>query len=171
MWFSLSQGPMNKLRQYIGDAGVTFTNMVGLYFLFTILFFVGSCLIDNFSACWLHSYNQLLAWQCFPFQRTKFICACTCILLHSNVEHVEACVMFLQFVTTPLCCPSRSSILTGRYVHNHYAINNSIDGNCSSQAWQNGPEKETFVTYFKQAGYKTFFAGKYLNQVGLSSFT
>ncbi|XP_070558489.1 N-acetylglucosamine-6-sulfatase-like isoform X2 [Ptychodera flava] len=71
-----------------------------------------------------------------------------------------------MFTTSPLCCPSRSSILTGNYVHNHGALNNSISGNCSSPAWQDGAEKNTFITYVKQMGYSTFFAGKYLNQYG-----
>ncbi|XP_030827905.1 N-acetylglucosamine-6-sulfatase isoform X3 [Strongylocentrotus purpuratus] len=71
-----------------------------------------------------------------------------------------------MFTSSPLCCPSRSSILTGNYIHNHGAMNNSIQGNCSSVAWQQGPEKKTFATYLNKAGYRTFFAGKYLNQYG-----
>ncbi|XP_077977089.1 N-acetylglucosamine-6-sulfatase-like isoform X2 [Glandiceps talaboti] len=71
-----------------------------------------------------------------------------------------------MFTTSPLCCPSRSSILTGNYVHNHGALNNTIAGNCSSPQWQNGAEKKAFITYIKQMGYSTFFAGKYLNQYG-----
>lgn len=74
-----------------------------------------------------------------------------------------------MFTSSPLCCPSRSSILTGNYIHNHGALNNSISGNCSSVAWQQGPEKKTFATYLKSAGYSTFFAGKYLNQYGKSA--
>ncbi|KXJ04436.1 N-acetylglucosamine-6-sulfatase, partial [Exaiptasia diaphana] len=71
-----------------------------------------------------------------------------------------------MFVASPLCCPSRSSILTGKYVHNHRAINNSVNGNCSSSSWQQGPEKMSVGTYLKQLNYTTFFAGKYLNQYG-----
>ncbi|XP_022109102.1 N-acetylglucosamine-6-sulfatase-like isoform X2 [Acanthaster planci] len=71
-----------------------------------------------------------------------------------------------MFVSSPLCCPSRSSIFTGNYVHNHKTLNNSISGGCSNKNWQSGPERSTFATYLKGMGYSTFFAGKYLNQYG-----
>ncbi|XP_077541600.1 N-acetylglucosamine-6-sulfatase-like isoform X2 [Haemaphysalis longicornis] len=70
------------------------------------------------------------------------------------------------YVTTPLCCPSRSSILTGRYAHNAHVANNSLSGNCSSLMWQRGPEREAFVVALQAAGYETFYAGKYLNKYG-----
>lgn len=73
------------------------------------------------------------------------------------------------FATTPICCPSRSSILTGVYLHNHRVVNNSIDGNCSSAEWQSGPEKKAFATYLKRLNYTTFYAGKYLNQYGMKA--
>ncbi|KAG7167592.1 N-acetylglucosamine-6-sulfatase-like [Homarus americanus] len=60
-----------------------------------------------------------------------------------------------------------SSILTGQYVHNHGAINNSVSGQCSSVRWQEGPEKKTFAAHLHHNGYRTFFAGKYLNQYGM----
>jgi N-acetylglucosamine-6-sulfatase len=70
------------------------------------------------------------------------------------------------FVTSPLCCPSRSSILTGNYAHNNGAINNSLSGNCSSATWQRKSETNTFAVHLRKLGYDTFFAGKYLNQYG-----
>ena len=84
---------------------------------------------------------------------------------HCWKSHVAAHFILLQFTTSPLCCPSRSSIFTGRYVHNHMAVNNSVDGNCSSTAWQQTQEASAFPTVLKAEGYTTFFAGKYLNQV------
>uniref|UniRef100_A0A8C5GWH1 N-acetylglucosamine-6-sulfatase n=1 Tax=Gouania willdenowi TaxID=441366 RepID=A0A8C5GWH1_GOUWI len=71
------------------------------------------------------------------------------------------------FVASPLCCPSRASILTGKYPHNHRVLNNTLEGNCSSQAWQKSEESHTFPALLHSyAGYQTFFAGKYLNQYG-----
>ncbi|XP_063595975.1 N-acetylglucosamine-6-sulfatase-like isoform X1 [Penaeus indicus] len=78
----------------------------------------------------------------------------------------EGLTLSNSFVASPLCCPSRSSILTGQYVHNHMAINNSLSGQCSGKRWQMGPEKRTFATHLHKYGYETFFAGKYLNQYG-----
>ncbi|KAJ8299106.1 hypothetical protein KUTeg_023166 [Tegillarca granosa] len=71
-----------------------------------------------------------------------------------------------MYVSSPLCCPSRSSILTGKYVHSHLAVNNSDSGNCSSIDWQKTQETKAFPVYLHSQGYKTFFAGKYLNRYG-----
>uniref|UniRef100_A0A8C8SDQ2 N-acetylglucosamine-6-sulfatase n=1 Tax=Pelusios castaneus TaxID=367368 RepID=A0A8C8SDQ2_9SAUR len=70
------------------------------------------------------------------------------------------------FTVTPLCCPSRSSLLSGRYPHNHLVRNNSLEGNCSSPAWQKSQEPLAFPVYLRRQGYQTFYAGKYLNQYG-----
>ena len=44
------------------------------------------------------------------------------------------------FVSTPVCCPSRSSLLTGRYQHNTNVVNNSRLGNCYGDEWISGLE-------------------------------
>lgn len=68
------------------------------------------------------------------------------------------------FVHTPICCPSRSSYLSGRYIHNGGALNNSVAGNCAGPVWHDGPEQRTFAVHAHAAGYVTSYAGKYLNQ-------
>lgn len=70
----------------------------------------------------------------------------------------------IQFTSSPICCPSRSSILTGLYAHNTRTFNNSVDGGCYSENWKKNQEPQTFPALMHKSGYETFFAGKYLNQ-------
>jgi len=58
------------------------------------------------------------------------------------------------FVTTPLCCPSRSTIFSGRYIHNH--------GNTQNDHPFNLDQSATFQRYLQDAGYTTALDGKFL---------
>jgi arylsulfatase A-like enzyme len=61
------------------------------------------------------------------------------------------------YATTPLCCPSRGSIFTGRYMHNHDVEANADDAIASL-------DQSTTMQYSLQgAGYRTGIFGKYFN--------
>ena len=59
------------------------------------------------------------------------------------------------FATTPLCCPSRASIMTGQYAHNHGVHKNSQGDEI--------PQQRTIQRALWQDGYNSLLAGKYLN--------
>ena len=64
------------------------------------------------------------------------------------------------FVTSPLCCPSRTSMIRGQYPHNTNILENSPG---FRNFFRNGREDETIATWLSRAGYKTALMGKYMN--------
>lgn len=69
-----------------------------------------------------------------------------------------------NYVSFPLCCPSRTTFITGQYGHNHTVMGNALP--------QGGYEKlvpthaNTLPAWLKLAGYRTVHIGKYLNGYG-----
>jgi arylsulfatase A-like enzyme len=69
-----------------------------------------------------------------------------------------------SFVTTSLCCPARTTLLTGEYAHNHGVISNAGPLGGASYFRANGGDQHTVATELQNAGYQTALIGKYLNQ-------
>jgi len=67
------------------------------------------------------------------------------------------------FATYPICCPSRASILTGQYPHNHQILFNVPPLGGFAKFRDRGGEASTIATWLKAAGYRTALYGKYLN--------
>ena len=67
--------------------------------------------------------------------------------------------------TTPLCCPSRASILRGQYAHNTTLWRNENGQPNGGAAYfrENKLDQQTVATILHADGYKTWFGGKYLN--------
>ena len=68
------------------------------------------------------------------------------------------------FATTPLCCPSRASLLRGQYAHSHGVLSNTGDNGGFPAFYRLGDEDSTVATWLQDAGYRTALLGKYLNR-------
>ena len=72
------------------------------------------------------------------------------------------------FNSTPLCCPSRASVLTSLFAHNHLVHGNKWDRTGGMGGYRKfiteGHEDRTVAVALRRAGYHTVFVGKYLNE-------
>jgi N-acetylglucosamine-6-sulfatase len=70
------------------------------------------------------------------------------------------------YVSYPLCCPSRVSLLTGRYAHNHNVRGNVQPNGGYSGFKSRGAFTHNLATWLQGAGYRTIHIGKFLNGYG-----
>jgi N-acetylglucosamine-6-sulfatase len=66
-------------------------------------------------------------------------------------------------VTDSLCCPSRSSIFSGKFPHDTGVFTNTGADGGFNVFHSRGEESDTFATALQQVGYRTAMMGKYLN--------
>ena len=59
------------------------------------------------------------------------------------------------YSSTPLCCPSRATLFSGRYAHNHHVRTNEDALELDQSA--------TVQRYLREAGYRTAIFGKFMN--------
>ena len=73
-----------------------------------------------------------------------------------NIDRIsrEGMQFYNAFCTTPICSPSRASILTGQYAHTHGIIDN-LDRSAASH------RLKTFPQELQRAGYETAYIGKW----------
>lgn len=70
-----------------------------------------------------------------------------------------------SFCASPVCAPSRASILTGQYLHNHGETTNSARKFVFKRDKEN-----TIATVLKGGGYKNVFIGKYTHGYGSAGY-
>ena len=67
------------------------------------------------------------------------------------------------FVDYSVCCPSRATILTGLYTHNHDVTDNVPPDGGFEKFFSEGLEENTIAVHLQEGDYRTAFFGKYLN--------
>jgi N-acetylglucosamine-6-sulfatase len=67
------------------------------------------------------------------------------------------------YISYPLCCPSRATILSGQYMHNTNVRGNDPPAGGWPVFNGNGTEARDLPVWLQDAGYHTLHEGKYLN--------
>lgn len=89
--------------------------------------------------------------------------------LFPNIEKylLQSGTHFADFAaSSPICAPSRASLLSGQYAHNNRVLTNSGDMG-GALGWMNSPAwGENLTTRLQEAGYHTGHFGKWTNYYG-----
>jgi len=88
-----------------------------------------------------------------PYHTVQYMPTVRDILMRQGVNFENG------YVTTPLCCPSRASILSGQYAHNHQVYTNRMPLGGAGKF----DDSKSFAVWLHEAGYQTAYFGKYLN--------
>jgi N-acetylglucosamine-6-sulfatase len=81
-------------------------------------------------------------------------------MTHVNNLLVAEGTLFENSVASfPLCCPSRSTHLTGQYAHNHQVLHNAGEFG----GFRKLDHANTLPVWLQEAGYRTMHVGRYLN--------
>jgi arylsulfatase A-like enzyme len=67
------------------------------------------------------------------------------------------------FDSFPLCCPSRTTFMTGQYAHNHGVLDNTLP----TGGFYRFDALDALPVWLQKAGYHTAHVGKFLNSYGL----
>jgi arylsulfatase A-like enzyme len=87
----------------------------------------------------------------------------TTSIFAGNARTPDRTMFHRAVVTTPTCCPSRASIYSGKYAHNHGVLTNEIEMPWGANAFN---PRHSVQYVLGQAGYRTGIAGKYFNGIG-----
>ena len=79
------------------------------------------------------------------------------------------------FAQTPVCCPSRAELLTGKYFHNLWANQENATGGCMHVNVTDSSTNEFYATnyfaqYFQKQNYTVGLFGKHLNNANPTKF-
>ena len=101
-----------------------------------------------------------------PLRRPSASRSCRRCRTRSNLIAKRGMTFNRYYVSYPLCCPSRVSLLTGRYAHN-----NGVKGNIQPNGGYFGfsfraAYTHNIATWLQGAGYRTIHVGKFLNGYG-----
>jgi arylsulfatase A-like enzyme len=67
-----------------------------------------------------------------------------------------------SYASFPLCCPSRATLITGQYSHNHGVFTTELPNGYNGLDHSN-----TLPVWLRNSGYRTAMVGKYLNGYGI----